>query len=126
MDNQPIKDGAPTCTERKALGVGLETVEREFLSLAENLPLNIARWDTEGRYLYINPTHERTLGRSASDDIGTVIPDSHNNVKAAIANVVATGRMAALNSLDRRQRVGCVNWPEEEADARHDLVANGR
>jgi PAS domain S-box-containing protein len=66
--------------------------EREFRSLAENLPDNVVRWDTEGRYLYINPTHERTLGRSLDEVAGTVIPDSHEQVKAAIARVVATGQ----------------------------------
>jgi diguanylate cyclase (GGDEF)-like protein/PAS domain S-box-containing protein len=69
----------------------LATSERQFRSLAENVPDNIARWDRFGNYLYINPTHERTLGRVASEVIGTRIPESYDNVIAAIARVVATG-----------------------------------
>jgi diguanylate cyclase (GGDEF)-like protein/PAS domain S-box-containing protein len=67
------------------------TRERQFRSLTENLPDNIARWDCFGNYLYINPTHERTLGRPASEVIGTRIPESHDKIGAAIARVVATG-----------------------------------
>ncbi|RDK02409.1 sensor domain-containing protein [Paraburkholderia lacunae] len=69
----------------------LAASERQFRSLAENLPDNIARWDCLGHYLYINPTHERTLRRPAAEVIGTRIPASHDHVVAAIARVVATG-----------------------------------
>lgn len=65
--------------------------EREFRSLAENTPDNIARWDPAGRYLYINPAHQRTLGMPAERVVGTAIPDSHHLVKRAIAQVAATG-----------------------------------
>ncbi|MGB9130795.1 MAG: PAS domain S-box protein [Thiobacillus sp.] len=78
--------------ECKRMEQALASRERDFRSLAENLPDNIARWDAEGRYLYINPTHERTLGRSFDEVAGTLIPDSHEQVKAAIAQVVATGQ----------------------------------
>ncbi|MFZ5580330.1 MAG: sensor domain-containing protein [Pseudomonadota bacterium] len=78
-------------TERKRMELALSHSEREFRSLAENTPDNIARWDTEGRYLYINPVHERTLGAALHDIQGQPIPDSHVAVKAAIAKVIATG-----------------------------------
>jgi diguanylate cyclase (GGDEF)-like protein/PAS domain S-box-containing protein len=78
-------------TERKRMEDKLAARERDFRSLAENLPDNIARWDTEGRYLYINPTHERTLGVKADEVVGKSISDSHEQVKAAIAQAVATG-----------------------------------
>lgn len=83
-------------TERKRLQNELLEREREFRSLAENLPDNIARWDVDGRYLYVNPAHERTLGIAASDLIGNLLPDTHGHVKAAIAQVIATGRMVDL------------------------------
>lgn len=83
-------------TERKRLQNELVEREREFRSLAENLPDNIARWDVEGRYLYVNPVHERTLGLAASDLIGQPLPDTHGHVKAAIAQVVAAGQMVEL------------------------------
>lgn len=66
--------------------------EREFFSLAENLPDNIARWDTEGRYFYINPTHERLLGMRLDEVLGKPLPDSHQQVMAAIAQVASTGK----------------------------------
>ena len=70
--------------------------EREFRSLAENLPDNIARWDTSGRILYSNPTHQRTLGKPACDLIGKthneVFTDGrYDPVDEAIAGVVASG-----------------------------------
>ncbi len=83
-------------TERKRLQNELVEREREFRSLAENLPDNIARWDVDGRYLYVNPVHERTLGMAASDLMGKPLPDTHEHVKAAIEQVVATGRMVDL------------------------------
>ncbi|HEX5339231.1 MAG TPA: PAS domain-containing protein, partial [Gallionella sp.] len=82
--------------ERKGMEDALATRERDFRSLAENLPDNIVRWDTQGRYMYINPVHERTLGISASDIIGAELPDSHEHVRAAIAQVVATGQVVEL------------------------------
>jgi len=78
-------------TEQKRMEIALEARENEFRSLAENLPDNIARWDTEGRYLYINPVHERTLGKSASEVIGTFIPEAHEAVKTAVAQVAVSG-----------------------------------
>lgn len=83
-------------TERKQMELRLEQSKREFASLAENLPDNVARWDREGRYLYINPTHARTLGLSAGEVIGSFIPDTHEHVKAAAMQVVATGRPVRL------------------------------
>lgn len=83
-------------TEQKQIQQQLEIKEKEFRSLVENTPDNIARWDTQGRYLYINPVHERTLGKSAAEIIGTFIPDHHKAVKIAIAQVVATGEAITL------------------------------
>jgi PAS domain S-box-containing protein len=70
-----------------------EVREQNFRTLAENLPDNIARWDLAGRYLYINPTHERTLGVSASAIIGKEIPEIG---KTALEKVIATGEAATF------------------------------
>jgi PAS domain S-box-containing protein len=65
--------------------------ERAFRSLAENTPDNIARWDTEGRYLYINPVYEKTLGMTHSQALGTYIPEAHTEVISAIKQIRETG-----------------------------------
>lgn len=98
-------------SERKRMELALAQSEREFRSLAANIPDNIARWDSEGRYLYINPTHERTLGKSFEEVVGTFIPDSHGSVKAAIKQVAASG--LAIHTV--RQAV-IVNGIEELHD----------
>jgi len=79
-------------TERKHMQDQLAQRERDFRSLADNMPDNVTRWDVNGCYLYLNPVHERTLGAAASDMLGKPIPDSHVNVKAAIAQVVSSGQ----------------------------------
>lgn len=83
-------------TERKQMEEQLAARERNFRSLADNLLDNVARWDTQGRYLYINSTHAHTLGVSADDIVGKALPDTHDQVRAAIAQVVATGQAINL------------------------------
>jgi diguanylate cyclase (GGDEF)-like protein/PAS domain S-box-containing protein len=79
-------------TERKQMESELKRREQDFRSLAGNLPDNIARWDVAGRYLYVNPVHERLLGQPMDELLGQPVPDSHDQVRAAIAQVVATGQ----------------------------------
>ncbi len=98
-------------TDLKQMEIELKKRERAFRSLAGNIPDNIARFDTAGRYLYVNPTHERLLGKTLEELIGRTIPDSHVQVKAAVAQVVATGQ--AIHAI--RQLV-MVNGIEELHD----------
>jgi PAS domain S-box-containing protein len=49
-------------TERKRMEERLAVREREFRTLAENSPDNIARFDCHCRQIYVNPTMERSLG----------------------------------------------------------------
>ncbi|SFU73832.1 EAL domain-containing protein [Pseudoduganella namucuonensis] len=84
-------------SERKRAEKMLIQREREFHSLAENLPDNLARWDREGRYLYVNPTHESTLRVPAAHVLGKTIgeafPDGRfTPVEQAIATVIETGQ----------------------------------
>jgi diguanylate cyclase (GGDEF)-like protein/PAS domain S-box-containing protein len=69
----------------------LEVSERQFRSLAENLPDNVARWDCSGAYLYVNRTLERTLRVEASEVVGTQISELHKQVRVAINHIVETG-----------------------------------
>ncbi|WP_024953982.1 EAL domain-containing protein [Sulfurospirillum arcachonense] len=77
-------------TKRKAQEEELRKKEREFHSLAENIPDNIARWDKKGHYLYLNPIHEDTVGVSSSEIIGKPISNKFLSVKEAITQVVAS------------------------------------
>ncbi len=45
--------------------------EREFRTLAENSPDNIARYDVHCRTIYVNPTLEKTLGHPGEKIYGT-------------------------------------------------------
>ena len=78
--------------ERKKAEKALTAREREFRSLAENLPDHVVRVDTCGRYLYLNPSHERILGGSARDYIGREFSERATELKAAIDRVAASGR----------------------------------
>jgi diguanylate cyclase (GGDEF)-like protein/PAS domain S-box-containing protein len=87
-------------TERKQASEQLRQREQEFRTLAENIPDNVVRWDTQGRYLYLNPTHERTLKRHAQDllgkPIGEAFPNLFPKVETGIAQVVTTGNPATV------------------------------
>jgi diguanylate cyclase (GGDEF)-like protein/PAS domain S-box-containing protein len=72
----------------------LKESEQNFKSLTENIPDNIVRWDLEGRYLYINPRHEKTLEMSAEDVVGNKMSElfgTHSNVAEALEYVIKTG-----------------------------------
>lgn len=70
------------------------SAKHSFAGFANLLTEDIARWDTGGRYLYLNAAHARTLGTDAESPVGTPIPDSLSNIKAAVARVAATGEPA--------------------------------
>ncbi len=108
-------------TERLLLEAEKET--RALKTIAENIPDNIARWDTEGRYLYINPTHERTLGISNSEIIGMSISDEHTEVKEAIAEVITAKQKVivhqqVLNENGEREMHDVTLVPELDTDGK--------
>jgi diguanylate cyclase (GGDEF)-like protein/PAS domain S-box-containing protein len=82
--------------ERKRMEEALAAREQEFRSLAENLPDNIARWDVETRYIYINSVCEHSLGTPAANVIGKPIHDAFPDgrfapLATAVAHIVTTG-----------------------------------
>lgn len=89
----------------RQLSTDLAAAEHPFRAIVENLPDNVARWDCSGHYLYINPTHERTLGKSVAEVLGMHLPATHAEVRSAIDQVVATGNPLRL----ARQRVSDRN-----------------
>ncbi|WNV05017.1 EAL domain-containing protein [Candidatus Methylospira mobilis] len=88
-------------TERKRNEAAMVAREREFRTLAENTPDNIARHDSNARLLYINPALERTLGRRRDELLGKipqeVAPgDIYANYQQTILQVAATGESASF------------------------------
>jgi len=83
-------------SERKRAEESLATREREFRTLAENSPDNIARYDCQARFLYANPTLERTLGQSSADLMGKtpmeIVPGGlFDDYQKAVLQVGVTG-----------------------------------
>lgn len=94
-------------TERKCMEVELAARVRDFRSLAENIPDNVARWDAAGRLLYSNPTHQRTLGKPFDEmlgkTLGEIFPDGYfAPFEEALARVVATGKEDYLQRVPAR------------------------
>lgn len=82
----------------------LQTSEREFRTLAENLPDNIVRYNREGVTVYVNPALERTLGDIADSMIGTIPrnyhPDgSYEDYAQLLDAVLASGKAGELEKI---------------------------
>lgn len=91
-------------TEHKRAEENLAAREREFRTLAENLPDNIARYDCNGRFLYVNPELERTLGRRSIELMGKTPQDImpaelFDDFQKAILHVGATGESHSFEQL---------------------------
>lgn len=91
-------------TERKRAEALLVQREREFRSLAENLPDNIVRYNREGVTVYVNPVLERTLGEAAAAMIGTTVreyrPDgSYEDYAQLLDAVLASGEAGKLEKI---------------------------
>jgi diguanylate cyclase (GGDEF)-like protein/PAS domain S-box-containing protein len=84
-------------TGRKRMEQALAVQEAEFRTLAENLPDNIARYDREGRTVYINPALEKALGATTADVIGTRVrefhPDGSYEIYAQVIDTVLDSGM---------------------------------
>ncbi len=106
-------------SERKAMQEALALREIEFHSLADNLPDYIARWDSEGRYLYINKTLANTLPICADDILGKSIKelspdDKMLETENAIAKVIATHEKVTQTKFEHQTNRGVVEL--------HDIV----
>lgn len=76
-------------SERKRLENELRARELEFRSLAENAPDNIARYDRQGRHLYVNPQLEQTIGLDPRDILGKTPEDIYPGSQLPVILAVA-------------------------------------
>lgn len=88
--------------ERKQVETELALREREFRSLAENSPDNIARYDTGCRMIYVNPHLSRTLGIPVADllgktPLGKTTDGERYEYQEKIEQVLATGENAEID-----------------------------
>jgi PAS domain S-box-containing protein len=84
-------------SERRRMEEELAEREREFRTLAENSPDNIARYDVNYRALYINPTLAKTMGRPVPEMLGTTpveanLIDEAREYQDKISKVFKTGK----------------------------------
>jgi PAS domain S-box-containing protein len=91
-------------TEHKQMEQALIKREREFRTLAENSPDYIARYDTNCRTVYVNPTLEKFIGGPSSEIIGTTpterasIPE-FREYQRMIVEVLQSGKAAETDML---------------------------
>ena len=92
----------------------LKETQRQLLALAENSPDLIARFDCEGRYMFVNSAWEKMSGISAGEFSGKLIgqvspslthPDIQREIPVlsqAILQVIATGASSEMEVNVRR------------------------
>lgn len=86
-------------TERKQAEAARHESEQHFLTLAENSPDVIVRYDQQGRRRYVNPAYERATGIPASEAVsdGLRWPDiPREEYEASLRQVMDTGAPAEL------------------------------
>ncbi|MDP3744213.1 MAG: PAS domain-containing protein [Methylotenera sp.] len=92
-------------TERYRMEQELIKREREFRTLAESAPDNIARYDREARMLYINPVLERTMGLLTAEVFGKrkneIFPqiESMLRYQQILEQVIASGKPAEFEMI---------------------------
>jgi diguanylate cyclase (GGDEF)-like protein/PAS domain S-box-containing protein len=109
-----------------------ELVEREraFRSLAENAPDNIARYDTQGRLIYLNPRLEATLGKPAGQLLGKR-PSEHfddgryDHFEEKILHVIETGQETMFESASPAPMEMTYHWLHMVAERDESGVITG-
>ena len=101
-------------TERKLAEQALVVREREFRTLAENIPDNIIRYDTQARKIYVNSTVVRQMGIEAHKLIGQTPEETPPEVRTLqidefsknVRRVLETGEPQALEVQVRHAEKG--------------------
>ena len=86
-------------SDRKTAEDALQAREKEFRTLAENIPDNIARYDRQCRMIYINPKLEATMGVPVISLLGEMalkpgLPDWLAGYRTLLRQVMASGESA--------------------------------
>ena len=81
-------------SDRKRTERALQESENRFRSLVEHLPIGVALWDQDYRYVYINPIFAELNGLSVEDHIGRtiaeVVPSAAGRLQAILQKVLST------------------------------------
>ncbi|MEZ5278756.1 MAG: PAS domain-containing protein [Opitutaceae bacterium] len=81
-------------SDRKRMERALQESENRFRSLVEHLPIGVALWDQDYRYVYINPIFAELNGLSVEDHIGRtlaeVVPSASGRLQMILQQVLST------------------------------------
>ena len=88
-------------TERKRIEELLIAREKQFRTLAENLPDNVARYDRNGRHIYVNPQFEKLIIASPGQLLGRTLQETYpdgrfDGYEKALRRVIETGGMEEI------------------------------
>lgn len=105
---------ASLAIERSRAEAALRASEREFRNLAEHLPDYIARYDREGRWVYLNRLLSELLGIEARDVLGVRAqgcggPNGNSAYLKCLENVLRTGQPAEID----------ITWPDTGSGVRY-------
>jgi diguanylate cyclase (GGDEF)-like protein/PAS domain S-box-containing protein len=92
----------------------LTNSERSFRSLAENAPINISRYDKDGRKIYINRNLASTLGKPVTQLLGKTFSEQSNMPNSdifhkAFTDAITSGKTSIFE----------IEWPTEEEIKTH-------
>ncbi len=91
-------------TEKKFAADALLAREREFHTLADNVPDNVVRFDCEARARYVNPALEKSIGIPAAELLGRCPTETFPGggfaaLEQAIREVVADGESCIIEQM---------------------------
>jgi diguanylate cyclase (GGDEF)-like protein/PAS domain S-box-containing protein len=100
---------AAVAIENHVTREALTNSERNFRSLAENAPINISRYDREGRKIYVNRNLASTLGKSVTQLLGKTFSEQpgmpYNDIfQKAFNDAINSGKTSIFE----------IEWPTED------------
>ncbi|MFZ5580563.1 MAG: PAS domain S-box protein [Pseudomonadota bacterium] len=99
-------------TEQKRMEDRLASREREFRTLAENLPDNVVRYDLQCRKIYVNSAMSRMTGRPAEELIGEPPFTSNRYVNDSMVRYQAALEAALTSGLPQEIEFEIRNDPD--------------